>query len=97
MARTTQKKMHSTRKTKKNHQKGRQLDYSRPGRLSYEGKSARKELKRITKYGKKLDEMLRNHDDLPEWCQKKIILASDYLGSVYHYMDFKIADHHFSK
>ena len=34
--------------------------------------------------------MLRNYDDLPEWCQKKIILASDYLGSVYHYMDFKI-------
>ena len=94
MTRTTKKKVHSTKKTKKNHQKGRQLDYTQPGRLSYEGKSARKELKRITKYGKKLDEMLRNYDDLPEWCQKKIILAGDYLGAVYHYMDFKIADYH---
>ena len=63
----------------------------------YKNQASRKELKRITKYGKKLDEMLRNHDDIPEWCQKKIILASDYLGSVYHYMDFKIADHHSSK
>ena len=44
-------------------------------------------------YGKKLDTMLRNHDDIPEWCQKKIILASDYLGSVYHYMDYKLSQH----
>jgi hypothetical protein len=97
MVRTHKNKQHSVKRTKKNHQKGRQLDYTRPGRLSYEGRSTRKELKRITKYGKKLDEMLRNHDDIPEWCQKKIILAGDYLGSVYHYMDFKIADHHSSK
>ena len=55
---------------KKNHQKGRQLDYT-PEDYP-EGKSSRKELKRITKYGKKLDEMLRNHDDIPEWCQKKL-------------------------
>ena len=44
--------------------------------------------------GKKLDEMLRNHDDIPgQMKSEKIILAGDYLGSVYHYMDFKIADH----
>ena len=24
---------------------------------------------------------------------KKIILASDYLGSVYHYMDYKLSQH----
>lgn len=85
----TKKRRVQGKKTKK----GRQFDYHRPGRLAYEGKSSRKELKRIVKYGKKLDEMLHNHDDLPEWVQKKIILAGNYLGSVYHYMDFKIAEH----
>ena len=63
----TKKRRVQGKKTKK----GRQFDYYRPGRLAYEGKSARKELKRIVKYGKKLDEMLHNHDDLPEWVQKK--------------------------
>ena len=54
MVRTHKNKQHSVKRTKKNHQKGRQLDYTRPGRLSYEGRSTRKELKRITKYGKKI-------------------------------------------
>ena len=88
----TLKRGNLNKKTKK-HKRGRQLDYTKPGRLAYEGKSSKKELLRITKYGKKLDTMLRNHDDIPEWCQKKIILASDYLGSVYHYMDYKLSQH----
>ena len=89
----TNKKSHSNSKKSKKNLPGRQLDYKRKGRLAYEGKTSRKELKRIKKYSHELDQMLRNHDDLPEWVQKKIILASNYMGSVYHYMDFKLAEH----
>ena len=89
----TNKKSHSYSKKSKKNLPGRQLDYKRKGRLAYEGKTSRKELKRIKKYSHELDQMLRNHDDLPEWVQKKIILASNYMGSVYHYMDFKLAEH----
>ena len=89
----TNKKSHPHSKKSKRNLPGRQLDYKRKGRLAYEGKTSRKELKRIKKYAHELDNLLRNHDDLPEWVQKKIILASNYMGSVYHYMDFKLAEH----
>ena len=92
-SRSIGKKSRSIGKKSKKNLKGRQFDYTRKGRLSYEGKTARKELKRIKKYSHELDIRLRNHDDLPEWVQKKIILASEYMGSVYHYMDFKIDEY----
>ena len=76
-------------KTLKN-KKGRQLDYIRNGRLSYEGKNIRRELKKINKLSKLLDKKIRNYDDLPEWVQKKIILASDYIRSSYEYIDYKV-------
>ena len=93
MPRTNRKKHANSKKRTQKHMPGRQFDYVKKGRLAYEGKSARKELKRIKKYANELDHRHRNHDDLPEWVQKKIVLASEYMGSVYHYMDFKMAEH----
>ena len=47
----TLKRANLNKKTKK-HKRGRQLDYTKPGRLAYEGKSSKKELLRITKWKK---------------------------------------------
>ena len=83
----TNKKSHSNSKKSKKNLPGRQLDYKRKGRLAYEGKTSRKELKRIKKYSHELDQMLRNHDDLPEWVESKITLANDYIAKVKHYLE----------
>ena len=64
---------------------GRDLDHS-----EHEGSMARSQLRRASKYSQKLEHMIRESDDLPEWVESKITKASDYLGSVYHYLDYEI-------
>ena len=86
------KRRTKTKKSEKN-KPGRQLDYKKPGRLSYEGKNARKDLKNIYLKSYLLEKKLRNEDDIPEWVQKKICLADNYMESVYKYMNFKIKEH----
>ena len=56
----------------------------------HEGSMARSQLRRASKYSQKLEHMIRESDDLPEWVESKITKASDYLGSVYHYLDYEI-------
>tara|TARA_B100000768_G_C11258789_1_gene367741 strand:- start:1558 stop:1869 length:312 start_codon:yes stop_codon:yes gene_type:complete len=94
----SKKKIHKlkrkTKKSKKN-KTGRQFDYKKKGILSYEGKNARKDLKNIYLKSYLLEKKLRNDDDLPEWVQKKISLADNYMESVYKYMNFKIKEHHY--
>ena len=63
----------------------RDLDYDKG-----EGSTARSQLRRAGKYSQQLGEMIRVDDDLPEWVEAKITKASDYLGSVYHYLDYEI-------
>ena len=47
----------------------------------------------IMEYGKKLTDMLDKYDDMdgevdfPNWWQKKLILARDYVSAAYHYLD----------
>lgn len=84
-----------TKKSEKN-KPGRQMDYKKPGKLSYEGKNARKDLKNIYEKSYLLEKKLRNEDDIPEWVQKKISLAEDYIDTAYKYMNFKIKEHHSS-
>ena len=66
-------------------ERGRDLDHS-----DHEGSMARSQLRRAAKYSQKLGHMIRETDDLPEWLGSKITKASDYLGSVYHYLDYEI-------
>lgn len=89
MAKRTKKRTIKHSKSKK----GRQFDYKKPGRLSYEGKTAKKDLQNIAKNSIILDAHLRNNDDLPEWIQKKITLANNYINSVSEYMLFKVKHH----
>ena len=63
----------------------RDLDHS-----DDEGSMARSQLRRSAKYSQKLEHMIRESDDLPEWVESKITKASDYLGSVYHYLDYEL-------
>ena len=63
----------------------RDLDHDK-----HEGSMARSQLRRAAKYSQQLGEMIRVDDDLPEWVEAKITKASDYLGSVYHYLDYEL-------
>ena len=63
----------------------RDLDHS-----DDEGSMALSQLRRSAKYSQKLGDMIRESDDLPEWVESKITKASDYLGSVYHYLDYEL-------
>ena len=55
-----------------------------------EGSMSRSQLMHMKNYAEELMQMISDHDDLPEWVESKITKASDYLGSVYHYLDYKI-------
>ena len=65
---------------------GRNLDYGH----MYEGRMARTELDNIERNAKKLHKLLRDDDDLPEWVNKKIVLANSYLQSATNYLHNKI-------
>ena len=64
---------------------GRDLDYDKG-----EGSMAHSQLRRATQHSQKLSHMIRDADDLPEWIEAKITKASDYLSSVYEYLDYEI-------
>jgi len=57
----------------------------------HEVQMARADLYKIAKYGIKLHDMLKNVSEaegLDGWVQSKITKAADYLGSVYHHLDY---------
>lgn len=66
--------------------KGRNFDYGH----MYEGQMVRTELDNIERNAKKLHGLIRDHDDLPEWVNKKIFLANSYLKSATNYLHNKI-------
>jgi len=60
----------------------------------HEVQMARAELYKIAKYAVKLHDMLKNVSEaegMEGWMQSKITKAADYLGSVYHTMDYEVA------
>lgn len=63
----------------------RDLDHDK-----HEGSMAHSQLRRATKHSQQLGEMIQMDDDLPGWIEAKITKASDYLESVYHYLDYEI-------
>ena len=59
----------------------------------HEVQMARSDLYKIAKYGMKLHEMLKNVSEeqgLEGWVQAKITKSADYLGSVYHHLDYEM-------
>ena len=59
----------------------------------HEVQMARSDLYKIAKYSIKLHEMMKGvteEQGVEGWVQSKITKAADYLGSVYHYLDYEM-------
>lgn len=69
---------------------GRMLDYGDQKSDSKEGRMIRQQLYNMGQYANKLHDMLNDDDDLPQWCHYKIAVASNSLGKVKHYLEYKL-------
>lgn len=66
-------------------------DLAQKAEMDHEVQMARSDLYKIAKYAIKLHEMLKGVSEaqgLEGWQQSKITKAADYMGSVYHAMDY---------
>jgi len=66
-------------------------DEAHRAEIDHEVQMARADLYKLAKYSIKLHDMLKNISEtegLEGWVQAKITKASDYISSVYHYMDY---------
>ncbi len=65
--------------------------HQRQNTMDDEGRHAKHQLKKAAEYSIKLSQMLGDMDQLPAWVQEKIIKASDYMSTVYHYLDYEMS------
>jgi hypothetical protein len=68
-------------------------DLAAQAEMDHEIQMARSELYKIAKYAIKLHEMLKGRSEeqgLEAWQQSKITKAADYMGSVYHNLDYEM-------
>ena len=66
---------------------------SEPRDLGYgegEGRMSKSQLDKMARYSQSLHDKLLDDDDLPEWVQSKIAVASANISKVYHYLDYKM-------
>jgi hypothetical protein len=59
--------------------------------MEYDGEidMARSELYKLSEYSTKLYDLISNEQNLEGWVASKITRASDYISSVYHYLNHK--------
>lgn len=55
----------------------------------HEAKMAKADLYKLAQYSAKLFKMIGENDELDGWVQAKITKASDYISSVYHYLEYE--------
>ena len=60
--------------------------------MDNEGRHAKMQLKKAAEYSIKLARMMDDMTQLPSWIQSKITKASDYISSVYHYLDYEMTN-----
>ena len=53
-----------------------------------EGEMAGNQAKMAVKYASKIEQMVENMDELEDWVQAKLTLATDYLQTVSEYLEF---------
>ena len=58
----------------------------------HEGKMAKSQLYRTSKMAHMIFQLIEDDDQLPGWVQSKITKASDYLESVFSYLDYEELD-----
>ena len=69
---------------------GRMLDYGHSKSDSEEGRMMKQTLRDIAVDAYRLHQMLKDGDDLPQWCQYKTAQAQQMVGSVRHYLEYKL-------
>lgn len=57
-----------------------------PGEYDYEGEMAKTQLRTVLDAAQELHDMLSDDENLPEWVQKKIAMAKDYVDTARDYM-----------
>lgn len=70
-------------------------DLAHAAEKDHEVQMARSQLYKIAKYAIKLHEMMQAMDpdtDLESWIQAKITKSADYIGAVYHHLDYENAE-----
>jgi hypothetical protein len=56
---------------------------------NHDAEMARADLYKMAKYSMKLFQMIQEGQELESWVQAKITKASDYVSSIYHYMEYQ--------
>jgi len=64
-------------------------DYLGDDGMDYEGGMAKSQMLKMKKYAMALCDMVDDESQLEAWVQAKITKASDYMSSVYHYLDYQ--------
>jgi len=64
-------------------------DRDQPKVDDHEAKMARADLYKLAEYSVKLFKMIDENQELDGWVQAKITKASDYISSVYHYLEYE--------
>ena len=57
--------------------------------IDHEGRMAKSQMHKMQDYVKKLSIMLDDGAQLPGWVQSKLTKASDYMSSVFHYLEYE--------
>jgi hypothetical protein len=57
--------------------------------MDYEGGMAKSQMLKMKNYAKALCDMIDDESQLESWVQAKLTKASDYMSSVYHYLDYQ--------
>ena len=65
------------------------MDYLGADGMDYEGGMAKSQMLKMKNYAKALCDMIDDESQLESWVQAKLTKASDYMSSVYHYLDYQ--------
>jgi hypothetical protein len=65
------------------------MDHNFKREDDHEAKMARADLMKMHEYSAKLFRLIGPDDELDGWVQAKITKASDYISSVYHYLEYE--------
>jgi hypothetical protein len=65
------------------------MDIELPRKDDHEAKMAKADLYKLAQYSAKLFRMIEETEELDGWVQAKITKASDYISSIYHYMEYE--------
>ena len=69
---------------------GRNLSYGHTKSDDSEGMSTKNALYSLIQNSMALYDLIEDNDDLPEWVQGKVSVASDNITSVFEYLDHKL-------